>query len=157
MNLEAQTHELKVGEYMTPNLITVQSNITFTDAATKMAGKEIGNLLVVENKNSVGILTEREILQYLSQWRGIPNRLLEYVRVQPFETVKPDTTILDAAKAMISKKSKVVGVVCISGESKKSIVLVEASSQLQINYDYHYSVIGEWRHIPALSPRMKQR
>jgi CBS domain-containing protein len=34
MNLEAQTHELKVGEYMTPNPITVQSDITLTDAAT---------------------------------------------------------------------------------------------------------------------------
>jgi CBS domain-containing protein len=89
MNLESQTPELKVAEYMTPNPIIVQSDITFTEAVTKMAGKGIGNLIVVENEKPVGILTEREILQYLSQWLRIPNRLLEYVRVQPFETVKP--------------------------------------------------------------------
>lgn len=108
MNIEAQTHELKVGEYMTPNPITVLSDITFADAATMMANKLIGNLVVVENEKPVGILTEREIIQYLSQWLKIPNRLLEYVRVQPFEAVKPDTTIFEAAKTMISKKSRLL-------------------------------------------------
>jgi predicted transcriptional regulator len=109
MNIEAQTHELKVGEYMTPNPIhTVLSDITFADAATMMAKKRIGNLVVIENEKPVGILTEREIIQYLSQWLKIPNRLLEYVRVQPFEAVKPDTTIFEAAKTMISKKSRLL-------------------------------------------------
>ena len=108
MNLESQTPELKVAEYMTPNPIIVQSDITFTEAVTKMAGKGIGNLIIVENEKPVGILTEREILQYLSQWLRIPNRLLEYVRVRPFETVKPHTTLLDAAKTMISKKSRLL-------------------------------------------------
>ncbi|MDP9287534.1 MAG: CBS domain-containing protein [Thermoproteota archaeon] len=124
MNLEAQTPELKVAEYMTPNPITVQSDITFTDAATKMAGKGIGNLIVVENERPVGILTEREILQYLSQWLRIPNRLLEYVRVQPFEAVKPDTTILDAAKTMISKKSRLL---VFDNESNRLVGIITAS------------------------------
>jgi len=39
MNLESQTPGLKVAEYMTPNPITVPSDITFTDAVTRMAGK----------------------------------------------------------------------------------------------------------------------
>jgi predicted transcriptional regulator len=65
MNIEAQTHELKVGEYMYPNPITVLSDITFADAAAMMANKLIGNLVVIENEKPVGILTEREIIQYL--------------------------------------------------------------------------------------------
>jgi predicted transcriptional regulator len=65
MNLEAQTPELNVTEYMTPNPITVPSDITFTDAVTRMAGKGFGNLIVVENEKPVGILTKRQILQYL--------------------------------------------------------------------------------------------
>jgi len=48
-----------------------------------MAGKGIGNLIVVENEKPVGIPTEMEILQYLSQWLRIANPLLEYVKVQP--------------------------------------------------------------------------
>src|SRR5215472_868060 len=108
MNMEAQTNELKVGEYMTHNPITVLSDITFAEAATMMTNKRIGNLVVIENEKPVGILTEREIIQYLSQWLKIPNRLLEYVRVQPFEAVKPDTTIFEAAKIMISKKTRLL-------------------------------------------------
>ena len=108
MNIEPQPDELKVGEYMTPNPATVLCDITFADAASLMANKRIGNLVVVENEKPVGILTEREIIQYLSQWLKIPNRLLEYVRVQPFEAVKPDTTIFEAAKTMISKKSRLL-------------------------------------------------
>jgi len=108
MSIEAQTDELKMGEYMTPNPITVLFDITFADAATMMANKRIGNLIVIENEKPVGILTEREIIQYLSQWLKIPNRLLEYVKVQPSEAVKPDTTIFEAAKTMISNKSRLL-------------------------------------------------
>ena len=56
MNIEAQTHELKVGEYMTPNPITVLSDITFADAATMMANKRIGNLVIIENKKQWAFL-----------------------------------------------------------------------------------------------------
>lgn len=124
MNLEAQTPGLKVAEYMTPNPITVPSDITFTDAVTRMAGKGIGNLIVVENEKPVGILTEREILQYLSQWLRIPDRLLAYVRVQPFEAVKPDITILDAAKTMISKKSRLL---VFDNDSNRLVGIITAS------------------------------
>jgi CBS domain-containing protein len=66
------------------------------------------DLVVIEDEKPVGILTEREIIQYLSQWLKIPNRLLEYVRVQPFEAARPDTSIFEAAKTMISKKSRLL-------------------------------------------------
>ena len=62
---------------MTPNPITVQSDITLVDAAATMTDKCIGNLIVIENKKPIGILTEKEIVQYLSEWLRIPNRLLE--------------------------------------------------------------------------------
>jgi predicted transcriptional regulator len=88
-----------------------------------MTGKGIGNLIVVENEKPVGILTEREILQYLSRWLRIPNRLLEYVRVQPF-----DTTILDAAKAMISKKSRLL---VFDNDSDRLVGIVTASDIVQ--------------------------
>jgi predicted transcriptional regulator len=45
---------------MTLNPITVQSDITFADAAGKMYDKGIGNLIVIVNETPVGILTERE-------------------------------------------------------------------------------------------------
>ena len=52
MSLESQTPRLKVAEYMTTDPITVQSDITFTDAVAKMTSNRIGNLIVVENKKT---------------------------------------------------------------------------------------------------------
>lgn len=66
MNLESQTPGPRVAQYMTTNPITVRSDITFTDAVARMTSNRIGNLIVVENEKPIGILTEREILQYLS-------------------------------------------------------------------------------------------
>jgi predicted transcriptional regulator len=77
-------NELTVREYMTSNPITVQSDLTVTNAAAIIANNGIGNLIVIENRKPVGILSEREILQYLSSWMKIPNNILEYVKLQSF-------------------------------------------------------------------------
>ncbi|HET7389831.1 MAG TPA: CBS domain-containing protein [Nitrososphaeraceae archaeon] len=93
---------------MTSNPITVQSDLTITNAAAIMANNGIGNLIVIENRKPVGILSEREILRYLSSWMKIPNNILEYVKLQSFCKVSRNTSILDAAKIMISTKSRLL-------------------------------------------------
>lgn len=72
-----------------------------------MADKGIGNLVVVEDlAGPVGILTEREIIQYLSLNRQISNLpLKDILPYQSFSSVSPDTTIFDAANTMISMKA----------------------------------------------------
>ncbi|HET7285546.1 MAG TPA: CBS domain-containing protein [Nitrososphaeraceae archaeon] len=101
-------NELTVREYMTSNPITVQSDLTVTNAAAIMANNGIGNLIVIENRKPVGILSEREILRYLSSWMKIPNNILEFVKLQSFCKVSRNTSILDAAKIMISTKSRLL-------------------------------------------------
>ena len=56
--------ELNVSAYMTKTPITVSQNISF-DAVTKMYKNGIGNLIVVNNDKVTGLLSERQILQYL--------------------------------------------------------------------------------------------
>jgi len=73
MVAELKMNELKVEDYMTPNPVTVQPEISFPDAITVMANKGIGNLIVAEKERPKGLLTEREVLQYLVLSRGIPN------------------------------------------------------------------------------------
>ena len=65
---------MKVQNYMTSNPITVQQDISILDAINIMATKGIGNLIVSEGSSGpVGLLTERELVDYLSLNGRFPN------------------------------------------------------------------------------------
>ena len=94
---------------MTSTPITVPPDIYTTAAITIMADKGIGNLVVEGLAGPVGILTEREIIQYLSLNRQISNLpLKDILPYQSFSSVSPDTTIFDAANTMISMKARLL-------------------------------------------------
>ncbi len=95
---------------MTANPVTIQIVARFPEATAIMASKGIGNLVVTENnnKNVVGLITEREILQYLSLNREIPNKELSSVITQPYTKVTPQETIYAAARSMISSKTRLL-------------------------------------------------
>ena len=94
---------------MTNNPITIQSSATLPEAISIMASKGIGNLIVTENNNTViGIVTEREILQYLSLNRETPNKSITYIKLQSFSKIAPADTVYAAAKSMISNKTRLL-------------------------------------------------
>ena len=105
---EVEVHKLKVGDYMTLNPVTAQSEVTFPNAVSIMASKGIGNLIVTENGKPAGLLTEREILQYLVLNREIPDKPVKDVITRSFARITPDTSILDASKTMIAKKTRLL-------------------------------------------------
>jgi CBS domain-containing protein len=106
--------ELKVQDYMTSNL--------FPDALDIMTQKGIGNLVVKEGLELKGILTEREILLYLVQTREIPDKPVRDVLIQLFSRITPDTSIIEAASIMISKKSRL-----LVFENNKFVGIITAS------------------------------
>ncbi len=63
-----KVNELNIGDYMSRNPITVQSNLRVRDAVVIMTYNEIGNLVVTKNKRPICILTERDILRFLASW-----------------------------------------------------------------------------------------
>lgn len=103
-----EIHKLKVEDYMTPNPVTVQPEVSFPDAIAIMANKGIGNLIVAEKNKPTNILTEREVLQYLVASRRIPNKSIKDVLLQSFIRITPTTSIMEAAKTMISKKTRLL-------------------------------------------------
>src|SRR5689334_4757238 len=64
--------ELKVEHFMSKNPVTAHSNVNFPGGVDIMTAKGISNLIVIENGKPIGILTEREILSYLSSTGEIP-------------------------------------------------------------------------------------
>jgi len=110
MSHRSQIQDMKVENYMTYNPITVHRDISVSDAITIMATKGIGNLVVTDDLNGpVGILTERELIEYLSLNGRIPKLPLRDVLVhQSFNSMAPDSSILDAAITMISTKARLL-------------------------------------------------
>lgn len=106
--MELKTNELRVDEYMTPDPITVVPEIPFLDAVTIMFKKGIGNLIVEKSRDVTGLLTERQIIQYLAQEKEISNKPMNTIATNFFTKIPPKTTLYDAAKQMISKKSRLL-------------------------------------------------
>ena len=137
--------ELKVEHFMTKNPIVARSIVNFPGGVDIMTTNNISNLVVVENRKPIGVLTEREILHFLTNYKTIPvDRLLKDVALQSFCKANSNTTLLDAAKKMITKKCRILvfsggnGIGIRSGvsedltETKRATKRLLESSLLQI-------------------------
>jgi CBS domain-containing protein len=109
-----------VGEIMASDILCVDPATTIVDAATRMHGRKVGAVLVLDDGRLVGILSERDVL------RAVATGQLE-ARVADAMTSTPDTIEVDesaglAAALMIHggfrhlpvvEGDKVVGIVSI--------------------------------------------
>lgn len=108
MKLRSEVRPLKVGDFMSSPVVTVNPDMDFVDAIQVMMTKGIGNLVVADGELVTGVVTERELLQYLALEKTIPNKQVKYIMTQKFKRVTPDTTVLEAARIMISKKTRLL-------------------------------------------------
>jgi CBS domain-containing protein len=93
---------------MSSPVVTVNPDTDFVNAIQIMITKGIGNLVVADGELVTGVITERELLQYLALEKTIPNKQVRYIMTQRFTRLAPNTTILEAAKIMISKKTRLL-------------------------------------------------
>jgi CBS domain-containing protein len=122
-----KVNELNIGDYMSHNPITVQSDLRVRDAVVIMIDNGIGNLIVTKNKRPIGILTEREVLRFLASWMKIPNNILSYFKLQSFSKICEGISITHAAKMMISIKSKLLVFNIDNGNDDTLIGIITAS------------------------------
>lgn len=118
--------ELNVSAYMTKDLITVSPDVSFFDAVTKMYKNGIGNLIVINDDEVIGLLTERQILQYLITEKIIHDTPMSHVATSLFTKISPDTTLLDAAKIRFEKKRKL-----LVFEGEKLVGILSTSDMLR--------------------------
>ena len=101
--------ELKVEQFMTKNPVMARSNVNLPGGVDIMTTNNISNLVVIENRKPIGVLTEREVLHYLTNYRIIPaDKLLEDIVLQPFCVVDLKAPLIEAAKKMIRKKCRIL-------------------------------------------------
>ncbi|MEM3361728.1 MAG: CBS domain-containing protein [Candidatus Anstonellaceae archaeon] len=114
--------DLKVGDYMTKGVITLDHSKTVFEAAKLLTSKKIGCIVVTEKGDAVGILTERDIVSKIVAKGKDPKKVKLYeVMSKPLKAIYENQTIQDAALAMkennikrlavLDKKNKLVGII----------------------------------------------
>ena len=93
--------ELNVSAYMTPNPISVSPDVKFFDAVTLMYKNGIGNLVVKKDDQAVGLISERQIIQYLVTEGIISDKTMSHIATSFFTKISPNTTILEHFKKYI--------------------------------------------------------
>lgn len=89
-----------VRDVMTSNPSSVEASATVKEAAELMAREDIGNVLVVENGEVQGIVTDRDIVvRVIAKGEGADASVREACS-SGLETLSPDDSVEDAIKKM---------------------------------------------------------
>lgn len=129
ISVESEMKSQLVGKYMSEYPISVKPDVSIGDVVDFMAESRIATLIVMEEDSTMplGILTEREIVRYVSSGRKSMDERVRNVALRPFVSVTPDTTVLEAAKLMISKRSRVL----VFADGDKLVGTITASDMLR--------------------------
>lgn len=117
-----------VRNQMTPNPDTVTQEDRLVTAQEKMARGKFRHLPVAQDRNVVGMLTDRDIQPYM----GLEDRTLVNVAMVAHPlTVTPATPVEDAAKRMLTEQVRGLPVV----EGKKLVGIITSSDIMQAFLD----------------------
>ncbi len=88
---------------MTQAAVTDAPDDTLSEAAAKMRQQQTGSLLVMEADRLAGIVTERDVLKVVGAGQDPKNVSLRDAMTADVVTIRPDTSIKDAAEIMFQK------------------------------------------------------
>lgn len=99
-----------VTENMTTTLISVNPATTILQIAKMMEQGEIGAIIVKENGNPIGIITDRDFAIKIAVNNLSFDTPVEKIMSSPLVTINHDESIYSAAKIMNSKKIRKLAV-----------------------------------------------
>ena len=118
-----------VSEHMTRSLLTISTEATLGDAASAMAERGVGAVVVLEDVAIAAILTERDVMKAVAAGQDGGAPVTEWMTRHP-DTIEPDDTTDHAASLMIHggfrhlpvvEGGKIVGIVSISDLMKVAL------------------------------------
>ncbi len=119
-----------VKEIMSTDLITNLPEDTVVEVAKTMSANHIGSVIISENGNNEGIVTERDICYKVVATGKDPSRTqAKEIMATNLITIAPDQTLTDAAKYMVKKKIRRLAVV----DKKKVVGIITASDILSVS------------------------
>lgn len=132
-----EDEELRVGDVMTKGVICVDVEETVQSAAEIMKRNDISSIIVLEKGSGVGIVTEHDIICNIVTESREPRKVkIKEIMTTPLLTIKPESSIDDAARAMrdnnvhrlvVTRHGKIIGII-----SESDVVRVEPTLHLLI-------------------------
>ncbi|MDD4326519.1 MAG: CBS domain-containing protein [Candidatus Bathyarchaeia archaeon] len=95
---------VSVKDVMTKDVVTVESGKTVVEAASVMAEKDLGCLVVVVKGFPVGIVTERDLVRRIVAVRGSFDVRVREVMSKTLVTIGPNVSLREAARVMASNR-----------------------------------------------------
>jgi CBS domain-containing protein len=121
-----------IQEAMTSNPTTVESTTTAQEAARIMKSEDIGSLPIVEGKNLVGVITDRDLaIRVVAEGRGTDTTIGE-IASKDVVTVDPQQSLEDAARLMAEHQVRRLPVV---EEDGKLVGILAQADVAQIGHD----------------------
>jgi CBS domain-containing protein len=131
--------EVIIKEAMKTNLAIVKPLISVLESAKLMKKRKIGNVIVVEKKQPVGILTESDILKkVVAEGKNAKNVLVKDVMSTPVIVIDPYITLEKAMKTMgkcnvrrlpVIENNELIGIITQKDISRISPILHEISRE----------------------------
>lgn len=123
---------LKVADVMTKKPVVVKPNISVEQGAKLMLKNEVGNLIIQENGNLKGIITEKDFVERVvaKSVDAKKTMIKDVMSVGITATITPDRDIVEAMRLMTDKKVRRLPVVSDRGKlvgmlTSKDIIKVQ--------------------------------
>jgi len=98
-----------VKDIMSYPVVTISHEADMMEASKCMGRNHIGSLIVEENGESSGIVTERDLLsRVIARGKDLREVKVESIMSSPLITIEPDKSVRKAAKTMMEKKGRLV-------------------------------------------------
>ncbi|KYK22570.1 hypothetical protein AYK24_01895 [Thermoplasmatales archaeon SG8-52-4] len=143
--------EVIVKEAMKTNIAIVKLDSTVLEAAKLMKKRKIGNVIVVEKKQPIGIITESDILKkVVAEGKDAKNILVKDVMSTPIIVIDPYVSLEEAMKTMgkcnvrrlpVCENHELIGIITQRDISMISPVLHEISREwydITVRDETHY-------------------
>lgn len=128
---------------MIKDVVKIDGNITVEEVAMMMNEHEIGCVIVVQDENPIGIITERDMLKRVLLESREPKTTKAFqIMSAPLFYGHPQMTIQDAVKRMTEKKIKklpiidegrLVGMITLTDLARSVAYLEHIFSKMQNN------------------------
>lgn len=94
---------MHVSEVMTRANLSEAPGTTLRGAASRMWKQQTGSLLVVDDEELLGIVTERDVMKAVARGDDLDATPISAVMTRSLVTVAPDTTVEEAARYMATR------------------------------------------------------
>lgn len=115
-----------VGDVISDDPVTAQRDTPVRTAVAKMAEEDVGAVVVVDDDEPVGLVTDREVALALEDRPDIVQRNVGELASEEIEIAEPEMTVFDALQIMGDHGIRRLPVVDENGELQGVITLDDA-------------------------------